>query len=250
MTPQLAFYFIAVPAVLVAGISKGGFSALGMVATPLLALAVPPVTAAAIMLPVLVLMDIIGLVSYHRRIKWSVISHMIPGALAGIALGWATAAYINEDVLRILVGVIAVAFAVNQFVADRLKRDVASENRARASVWGAIAGFTSFVSHAGGPPFQAYTLPLKLDKLYFVGTGVVFFAIVNAVKLVPYFALGQFDRSNLFASATLAPVAILGVLIGIWAVRRVSQAIFYNITYLALLLVGSKLIYDGLVALS
>lgn len=251
MSPDFLFYAIAIPAVLISGISKGGFGGgFGMVATPLMALAVAPVTAAAIMLPVLVMMDAIGLVSYRGRVKWSVVCHMMPGALAGIALGWATAAHVNDDLFRVLVGVIAIAFALNGFIADWLKRERARENVTRASFWGAIAGYTSFVSHAGGPPFQAYALPLKLDKVQFAGTSVVFFAVVNAVKLVPYFALGQFDRANLMTSASLFPVAIAGVLVGVWAVRRVSQAGFYNITYIAMILIGSKLVHDGIVALA
>ncbi|GIL01926.1 MAG: UPF0721 transmembrane protein [Alphaproteobacteria bacterium] len=248
MSPE--FYLAAIPAVLIAGLSKGGFGGgIGMVATPLLALAVPPVTAAAILLPVLVAMDAIGVWSYRRHVKWSVIAQMMPGALIGIALGWATAAHVNDDFLRVVVGAIAIGFAIQQFAADCRQRQAAAENLTRASFWGTFAGYTSFVSHAGGPPFQAYALPLRLDKLMFAGTGVVFFAAVNAAKLVPYFALGQFDRATLSAAATLLPVAVIGVLLGVWAVRKVSQAAFYNITYAAMILVGSKLVHDGLAAL-
>lgn len=250
MSSDLVFYLAAIPAVLIAGISKGGFaSGIGMIATPLMALAVSPMAAAAIMLPMLIVMDVVGLLSYRRKIRWSVIRQMIPGALAGIGLGWMTAAYVNDDILRIVLGAIAIGFAVNQYVSDRLKRMPADENPLKAGFWGAVAGYTSFVSHAGGPPYNAYALPLKLDKLLFAGTSVVFFAIVNAVKLVPYFALGQFDSTNLQASASLIPVALAGVLFGVWAVRRVSQDNFYKITYAAMILIGSKLVYDGLTAL-
>lgn len=251
MTPETAFFVFAIPAVILTGLSKGGFGGgIGMLGTPLMALAVDPLTAAAIMLPVLLMMDAIGLVSYRGNVRWSVIRSMLPGALAGIALGWATAAAIPEAAIRALVGVIAIAFALNQIVADWRKRDARQENLARATMWGAVSGYTSFVSHAGGPPFQAYTLPLRIEKLQYAGTSVVYFAIVNTAKVAPYLALGQFSTKNLSASLTLMPVAVVGVLLGVWAVRRVSQTLFYRVTYAVMLVVGAKLLFDGAAALA
>lgn len=250
MSPDIIFIAIAIPAVLLTGLSKGGLGgSLGMLSTPLIALTVSPVRAAAIMLPILVVMDIVALLTYRRHVNWRVVWQMIPGALAGIGIGWATAAWVNEDMFRILVGLIAIVFAVNNFVSDRLKRSAASESAVRGNFWGAITGYTSFVAHAGGPPFNAYALPLKMDKMLFAGTGVMFFAIINAVKLVPYLALGQFSRENLHVSALLMPVAVIGVMAGVWTVRRISQTIFYNVTYAAMIVIGAKLLYDGVTAL-
>jgi uncharacterized protein len=244
------FFAVAIPAVIITGLSKGGFGGgVAMLGTPLLALVIPPVTAAAIMLPVLIVMDAIGLWNYRGLVKWSIIRTMLPGALAGIGIGWATAAYVPDSAIRIIVGLIAVIFAIAQIVADFRKRAAAPENTALGMIWGTVAGFTSFVAHAGGPPYQAYTLPMKLDKLLYAGTGVVFFAIVNAVKVGPYLVLGQFSRANLALSGKLLPVAILGVLAGIWMVRRVSQIVFYRITYGAMITVGTKLVYDGIAAI-
>lgn len=241
------FIVTAVLAVLVVGLAKGGFAgALGMLGTPILALTVSPVQAAAILLPVLIVMDVIAVTSWRGHIKWTVIRAMLPGALIGIATGWATAAWVSDNLVRLIVGVIAVVFALMQFVADLNAAAPRRENTARAVFWGTFSGFTSFVAHAGGPPFQAYALPLRLEKEFLVGTSVVYFFIVNLVKVVPYFALGQFGTDNLRTSAALAPVAIAGVLIGIWLVRRVSQRFFYNLTYAALLAIGAKLIYDSL----
>ncbi|MFZ1814035.1 MAG: sulfite exporter TauE/SafE family protein [Rhizobiaceae bacterium] len=251
MTPDIAFYLLAIPAVVITGLSKGGFaSGVGMLGTPLLALAVPPMTAAGIMLPILLVMDAIGLYSYRRTVNWPILAHMLPGAFVGIALGWATVSQVNEDVIRLLIGAIALIFAINQMVADYRGRSAGNQSAARATLWSTCAGYTSFVLHAGGPPFQAYVLPLKLDKLEYTGTSVVFFALVNAVKVIPYFLLGQFGTQNLYTSATLLPLAIASVWLGIWAVRRLSQQFFYKITYLAMILVGSKLVYDALVKLA
>jgi uncharacterized membrane protein YfcA len=244
------FLLAAIPAVLLVGLAKGGFAgALGMLGTPIMALAIPPVQAAAILLPVLIVMDVIAVTSWRSHIKWSVIRAMLPGALAGIAIGWGTAAWVSDNLVRLIVGAIAITFALMQFAAELRSAPPRPENRARAAFWGTFSGFTSFVAHAGGPPFHAYALPLRLDKEILVGTNVVFFFIVNVVKLAPYFALGQFGTENLRTSALLTPVAIAGVIFGIWLVRRVSQRLFYNITYAALFVIGAKLVYDSVPAL-
>ena len=121
----------------------------------------------------------------------------------------------------------------------------AKPNTGKGVFWGIVAGFTSFVSHAGGPPYQMYTLPLRMDKRLFAGTAVVFFSVTNAVKLVPYFLLGQFNTQNLATSAVLLPLAPVATLTGVWAVKRISQEGFYKVTYAAVLLVSLKLIWDG-----
>lgn len=245
-----AFYWVAVPGVLLTGLSKGGFGGgLAMLGTPMLAIVISPVQAAAIMLPVLLLMDAIGLWSYRGRVNWQVILDTVPAAFVGIFIGWWTAAQVSDDWIRLIVGMIAVVFAVNQATKDLLKRAASGRNRTSAAFWGTFAGFTSFIAHAGGPPYQAYTLPLKMEKLLFAGTGVVFFAIINSAKVLPYFALGQFDTTNLTASLTLMPLAVIGVLVGVWAVKKVSQRFFYNLTYIAMIVVGAKLLWDGRAAL-
>jgi len=250
MIPDGHFYIIATIAVLITGMSKGGFGGgIGMLGTPIMALAIDPVRAAAILLPVLVAMDIVGLASYRGRVHWPIIRQMMPAALAGTALGWATAALVSDGAIRILVGVIAIVFAINQAFADWLKRPPARENIVGATIWGTITGYTSFVAHAGGPPYQVYTLPLQLDKVLYAGTGVMFFSILNAVKLAPYFLLGQFGAENLKISASLVPAAALGVLLGVWLVKRVSQRVFYTFTYVSMFVIGLKLIYDGLSAI-
>ncbi len=243
---ELQFYWIAIPAVLLTGVSKGGFGGgIAMMGTPMIALVVPPLTAAAIMLPVLLLMDAISLVSYRGKVKWAIIAQMIPGAMVGTAIGWAAAAHVSDNMIRILVGTIAITFAVHQTAKDLRRMPAAEQSLPRGAFWGAVAGFTSFVSHAGGPPYQAYTVPLKLEKLLYAGTSVMFFAIVNSSKVVPYLALGQFSSINLLAALSLMPVAIAGTGLGIWLVRRIRQELFYRITYTAMLIVGAKLIWDG-----
>lgn len=243
---DLVFYLVAVPAVFFTGLSKGGFGGgIAMLGTPMIALVVPPVQAAAIMLPVLILMDVVGLWNYRGTYDRSVLAAILPAAMAGIAIGWLAASSVSDNWVRILVGLIAVSFGVSQWIRDHLRHPQRKPNALAATFWGTLTGFTSFISHAGGPPFQAYVVPLKLDKLVLAGTSVVAFAVINAVKVIPYFALGQFTPDNMGIAIALMPIAVIGVLCGVWLVRRVSQGFFYRLTYAAMVVVGLKLLWDG-----
>jgi len=244
------FYAAAVPAVILVGLSKGGFGgAVGFVGVPMMALVMPPVQAAAILLPILVLMDGVSLWSWRgvfdRNLLWS----MLPGALIGIGVGWLTATLVTADMVRLIVGAVAIVFVL-RWVYQQLRHGsthASAPNRPLAALWGTVAGFTSFVAHVGGPPFQVYALPLRLDPKVLSGTSAIFFAVTNAVKLIPYFALGQFDTSNLAASAVLMPIAPLATMAGVWLVRRMRPEVFYPFTYATVALIAVKLLWDGAV---
>ncbi len=246
------FYAAAVPAVILVGLSKGGFGgAVGFVGVPLMALAIPPVQAAAILLPILILMDLVSLWTWRgvfdRDLLWS----MLPGSVLGIGAGWLTASLVTADMVRMIVGAVAVVFVLRWVYLTLRHGDQhsARRNPVLAAFWGTVAGFTSFVAHVGGPPFQVYTLPLRLDPKVLTGTGVIFFAVTNAIKLVPYFALGQFDTTNLAASVVLMPIAPLATLAGAWLVRRMRPEIFYPFTYVTVALIAVKLLWDGMASL-
>lgn len=245
-------YFFAVTAiaVILVGLSKGGLGgAMGFVGVPMMALVMSPVQAAAILLPILVLMDIVSLWTWRGNYHRPTLVAMLPGALLGIALGWATAALVTVAAVRFIVGVVAIVF-VARWLYQRLrhgKTHVSSPNRIAAAFWGAVSGFTSFVAHVGGPPFQMYALPLRLEQRIFTGTSVIFFAILNAIKLVPYFALGQFDATNLTTSFLLMPLAPLATLAGAWIVRRMNPEAFYAFSYGTVGLIALKLVYDGVI---
>ena len=233
-------------AILVAGLSKGGFgSGAAFAATPILALAVSPAQAAAILLPILMLMDLTGLYAYRKRLNLKAAWPLMAACIIGVALGWAFFKAVDEQSLRLMLGALALGFLAHQLLKARTPSPPKTPKAASAAIWGGLAGFTSFVAHAGGPPYQMYTIPLKLDKRIFAGTGVIFFFTMNVVKLVPYFLLGQFSPENLATSAVLLPVAVLATLLGVWLVKIVPQELFYKILYVVVLLVGLKLIYDG-----
>jgi uncharacterized protein len=246
------FYATAIPAVIFVGLSKGGLGgAMALVGVPMMALVISPVRAAAIMLPILVIMDIVGLWTWRGVFDAKTLKIMLPAGMLGIGVGWFTAAWVTVPQVRLLVGIIALLFAAD-YVRKRMIASVGppkQHNRLKGAICGTLAGFTSFVSHAGGPPYQVYTLPLGQDPKLFTGTSVIFFAIVNAVKLVPYFALGQFDAANLTTSLVLMPLAPVATIGGAWIVRRMNSAVFYPFMYTMVFLVGLKLVYDGIESL-
>ena len=246
-----SFYAAAIPAVLLVGLSKGGLGgAMALIGVPLMALVVPPVQAAAIMLPILILMDMVSLWTWRGERDPVTLKLMLPGAMVGIGIGWLTAAMVTAGAVRLIVGAVALAFFL-RWLSQRLGTGerIATHNRVKAFFWSMVSGFTSFVAHAGGPPYQVYALPLKQKPALYVGTSVIYFAIVNAVKLIPYFALGQFDATNLAMSAVLMPFAPLAILTGAWIVRRVKPHLFYPFMYTMILIVSLKLIWDGLAEL-
>lgn len=242
------FYATAIPAVVLVGLAKGGLGgAMAMIGVPLMSLVVSPVQAAAIMLPILIVMDIVSLWTWRGERDPVTLKLMLPGAMAGIGIGWAMAAAVTTGAVRLMVGVVAVAFFL-RWVSLKLSpggERASPHNPLRALFWSAVSGFTSFVAHAGGPPYQVYALSLRQAPALFVGTSVIFFAVVNAVKLVPYFMLGQFDGTNLAASAVLMTLAPPATLAGAWIVRRMKPDVFYPFMYAVMLVVGLKLVWDG-----
>lgn len=243
------FYAAAIPAVIFVGLSKGGFGGtIAMLGVPIMALVVSPLQAAGIMLPILIVMDIVALLAYKGKADWKSISILLPAAFLGIAIGWTAAAVVSDAFVTLLIGVISIGFVVDYVFRGGRDSQPANHNVTKGAFWGSVAGFTSFISHTGGPPFQMYMLPLRLPPVLFVGTAVIFFASVNFVKLVPYYFLGQFDPTNLATSVALFPVALLATLAGVRLVKIVKAETFYKIIYVFMALIGVKLVYDGMIA--
>ncbi len=244
------FYVLAIPAVLLVGMSKSGFGgSIALIGVPMLTLVVSPIKAAAILLPILIAMDMIGLIAYRRRVNWPAIAVLLPAAVVGIGIGWLTASIVTDGMVRLIVGLIALTFTLDHWFGRRSQDTARKPNRTAGSVWGLVAGFTSFVSHAGGAPLQMYLLPLRFDPVLYAGTSIVFFAAVNALKVIPYFALGLFSAENLATSAVLTPFAAVAMLAGIWLVRNVPADLFYRIAYVLVFVISLKLIWDGALSL-
>jgi uncharacterized membrane protein YfcA len=213
-------------------------------ATPLLATILPPLQAAAILLPILIVQDAISVWVYRR--EWSAwhLKVMLPGGLLGIGIAWALATQVSDAFVRLVIGLIGVSFALNAWFGP--KSALPKPPSVPGGIfWGTVAGFTSTLSQAGGPPFQVYVLPQRLPKLTLVGTYTIYFAVLNVLKIVPYFALGQFSTTNLASSIVLLPVAVAANFLGIWLVRRTPTGLFYQIAYVLIFLISLELIRSG-----
>jgi uncharacterized membrane protein YfcA len=244
------FYALAIPAVIALGLSKGGFAGVGQMATPMLALVMPPLEAAAIMLPIMIVQDANAVWVYRKDWDRRIVAIVIPGIIVGVALGGWLAAYISDAAVRVLIGAATVAFVLYAFVGMmRVPREGRKPGVPAGVLWGVLSGFASTICQAGGPPYQMYVLALKLPKMTYVGTTAMVFAAMNWFKVVPYFALGQFTAEGFATSLALLPLAIAANLLGFWLVRITPQALFYKITLAIMLVISIELAREGAVEL-
>jgi uncharacterized membrane protein YfcA len=240
------FYAVAVPAVLLMGLGKSGFlMGFGSLATPLLALALPVPQAAAIMLPLLLVMDATGIKALWKERDREMLKLMLPAGLLGTVIGTLLFGVFTSKAVAGVVGAITLLFLAQRLLFPP-RRDAAPPGRATGFVLTTLGGFTSFVAHAGGPPIQAYVLPLKMNPLRLTATLAVLMGAINLSKIVPYAWLGLLDARNLATSLVLVPLAPLGVWAGVWATRRIDATWFYRVAYAGMFFTGIKLLWDGL----
>lgn len=241
----MAFWLAASLAAVFLGLGKGGVPMAASLAVPVLALVISPIVAAGLLLPVYLAADVVSLWAYRKTYNRQVLRIMFVAMPLGVLFGYLTVDLVSEAQVTLLLGLMGAVFAT----ATMLRRKADTPPRAprwRAGLfWGATAGFTSFVSHSGAVPYQVFTLPLRMEKITFVGTLVVAFAYVNVVKLIPYYFLGQLSWGNLKTAAILMIPAALAVLTGVKLVRIVPEKLFFRIIIWALLILSAKLIWDG-----
>ena len=243
------FYALAIPAVLLTGISKGGFaSGAGNLLVPLMALTVPAPVAAGIALPLLCAMDVSGLKAWWGRWDKREMRVLIPGALAGILIGALTFRYMSDRAILSMVGLTTLVFLGRTLWLSRHRQPppAAPHDPVKGGLCAAASGFTSTIAHAGSPPLAIYLYPRRLDRQVMAATTVVFFGIVNYVKLVPYYFLGNLSAGNLLTSLVLLPLAPIGVRLGVWLQGRISDKVFYRVIHVLLAATGLKLVSDGL----
>jgi uncharacterized membrane protein YfcA len=238
------FYLLAIPAILALGLGKGGFAGLGMISAPLLALRMPPLQAAAILLPILLCQDVISVWAYRR--DWSAwnLKVLLPGSIVGVAAAGLFAVFVSQAYVEVAVGATGICFVLYTFFA-RVPAQARRPSAAAGMFWGSLAGFTSTIIQVGGPPYHVHILPQRLDKLTLIGTTIIFFALVNVMKIAPYFALGQFSSRTLATSFILLPLAIASNFFGLWLARRTPTELFYKLAYLLLLLISLGLCWQG-----
>jgi uncharacterized membrane protein YfcA len=248
------FYALAIPAVLALGLSKGGFVGVGQMALPLFALAMPPLEAAAIMLPIMIVQDAFAVWVYRKSWDRRIFTIVICGMTIGVGIAWAVASVISESAVRLFVGVLTVAFAIYGWIgpqafAAELDRDIGKPGVAGGLFWGAMSGFASTICQAASPPYQMYVLRLNLPKMVFVGTTAMVLAALNWIKVVPYVALGQFTAKGFATSLILLPLALATNQLGFWLVKKVPTEAFYKIILVLMFVVGLELTRGGVVGL-
>jgi uncharacterized membrane protein YfcA len=240
------FYVLAIPAVIFLGLSKGGFQGAGQMATPVLALVMPPLEAAAIFLPIMLVQDANALWVYRKEWNGRILAIMLPGAVVGVVAAGFTASYISDAAIRAFVGGISIVFVLySWFGAAKMAAEAKPAGVPAGLFWGAFSAFTSTMCQAGGPPYQIYVFSQNLPKMMFVGTTAFFLAAVNAMKLGPYLALGQFSTKGLGTSLVLLPLALAANQLGFWLVRITPQEMFYKVLMILMFCIACALLYTG-----
>jgi uncharacterized membrane protein YfcA len=243
------FYVVSIPALLLTSVSKGSFGlGLGVVAVPLMALCLPVPQVVTILLPILCLTDLIALWQYRGQWSWPLLRMAIPASFVGIGLGTLAIHHLPEAWLRLGIGLIAIDFALRRLLKSHRPTSDHDDRVHPISCffWGATSGFTSFMANAGEPALAMYLLRFKLSKRAFAGTTAAFFAAVNLGKLVSFSMLSLFTPTTLLTSVVLTPLAVLGTYAGVRLNRRLNIALFYQLSYAVLIVIGSRLIYTSL----
>lgn len=241
MNDPWLFALLAIAALLI-GLSKGGLPAVAMLSVPILSLVMSPLIAAILLLPIYILSDVVGVWLYRREYSATNLKILVPAGLAGVLVGWATAAFISDRMVSLLIGVMGLSFCVYTWFFKKASAIGKPADLHRGLFWGTLSGFTSFVSHAGAPPFQIYVLPQQLPKMVFAGTTTILFAIINLAKVIPYSLLHPYTSSSLTLSACLLPIAAVGTILGRNLTQRLSERWFFLAVQIALFLISIKLI--------
>ena len=243
------YLILACLAAWLVGLSKGGLPSIGMLAVPILSLVMSPVKAAVMLLPIYVISDMAGIWLYRKEFSLINLKILIPAGVLGVIVGWLTASFISDIAIKLLMGLIGVSFCLNSWLRKSTHSTTQAANVPKGVFWGTLAGFTSFISHAGAPPFQVYVLPQRLPKAQFAGTSTIVFAVINAAKIWPYQQLRPYSTDDLMSAAVLIPAALIGTVMGAYLTRKMPDVWFFRIIQAGLLLVSLKLIADALTSL-
>lgn len=240
------YVVLASLAAVLIGMSKGGLPLVGMLSVPVLSLVMSPVKAAVLLLPLFVISDAVGVWLYRKQFSLVNLKILIPAGIAGVLFGWLTAAMISEQTIKLLIGLVGVIFCLQTWFKRGHDQAPMSASWPKGLFWGGAAGFTSFIAHAGGPPFQIFVLPQKLPKAEFAGTATILFAIINVAKIGPYQNLSPYSEEDFWKIAVLVPFALLGTFLGAYLTKRIADAWFFKLVQVGLFLLSIKLIHDAI----
>ncbi|NRP39510.1 Sulfite exporter TauE/SafE [Marinobacterium sp. xm-a-121] len=240
-------FVIALIAAWFVGLSKGGLPIIAMLSVPILSLVMSPMTGAILLLPIYIISDMVAVWLYRKHFSMINLKNLIPAGLLGVFIGWATASIVSDQFVALLIGIMGLTFVSYIWFGKRQVKEAKKPTIVGGWIWGTIAGFTSFISHTGGPPFQVYVLPQKLEKLVFAGTATLFFAVINLSKLPPYLALRGYSTEDLTLALWMVPSALLGTFMGAKLTKILKDRWFFGLVEVGLLLVSIKLIHGVIV---
>ncbi len=242
----MEFWLVAGLAAYLMGLSKGGVPMISMLAVPLMALFMDPAHAAGLLLPIYIVADWYAIYLFRKAFSVRNLKIMLPGAVIGVLTGYVAVAHVPGDFVKLLVAGIGLSYLFNSLRARfaSTEPEPRPADVPRGLFWGALAGLTSYISHAGGPPFQAYVLPQKLDKMVYLGTTTIFFAVVNLMKFPPFILAGQITWDSFLQALWLAPAALAGAWSGAAIARILPPKVFFLLIEIALAVVSLKLLYE------
>jgi uncharacterized membrane protein YfcA len=237
------YFVLAGLASLLVGLSKGGLPTVGMLAVPLLSLFMSPIKAAVLLLPIYIISDMVSVWLYRKNFSAPNLKILLPSGILGVLIGWLTASVTSDSAVKLMIGCMGVGFCLNTWL-RKTAQDKQPADRKKGWFWGTLAGFTSFISHAGGPPFQIYMLPQRLPKIEFAGTATLLFAVINAAKILPYQMLQPYSSDDLMRAAELIPFALIGTFLGAYLTKKIADVWFYRLVQASLFAMSIKLIAD------
>ena len=230
------------------GLSKGGMPGVGMLSVPVLSLVISPVNAAVLLLPIYILSDTVAVWLYRREFSASNLKVLMPAGFLGVGVGWATASLVSDTMVSFLIGIMGILFCLNVWLRRRHRDAPVKPSGPRGIFWGTLSGFTSFISHAGAPPYQVYVLPQKLPKMVFAGTTAILFAAINLAKAIPYSSLHPYSGTTLEIALILLPAALAGTVAGRFIIKYLPEARFFLMVQIALFIICVRLVYAALLA--
>jgi len=240
------YLVIASCASVLIGMSKGGLPFVAMMSVPLLSLVMSPLKAVVLLLPVYIISDVVSVWLYRRSFSLINLKILVPASMVGILIAWFTASMISDLTIKLIIGLVGVGFCLQTWFKRGQVESALPASVPKGAFWGAVSGFTSFIAHAGGPPFQVYMLPQKLPKAEFAGTATILFAIINLAKIGPYQNLSPYSWDDLMEALVLVPFALVGTFLGAYLTQRITDAWFFKLVQSGLLLVSLKLISDAI----
>ncbi|MEM7061354.1 MAG: sulfite exporter TauE/SafE family protein [Pseudomonadota bacterium] len=244
----MSFWIAAGVAAFLLGLSKGGVPMIALLAVPILSLMMDSAKAAGLLLPLYIIADCYAVYLFRRAFSVRNLQILLPSAVLGILIGYFAVASVPGDAVKLLVAGIGLSYLFHAIRRRIFQQEIAARpaDVPRGVVWGLLAGLTSYITHAGGPPFQAYVLPQRLEKMVYLGTTTIFFTIVNLMKVPPYILAGQITWGSLSQALWLAPLALAGAWTGATISRVLPERLFFTLVEIALAVVSLRLIYEVL----